>query len=180
MPRQSRPQPRDGRRNAVSFHLQVSANANFTANIVDDNTLTTPSFTIRNFSVLGSYYWRVRALNEFGASSDWSEVWAFTVGTATAVEDPDAGIPATFQLSPNYPNPFNPATTIRFGLPVASAVTVTIYNVLGQRMATLAEGRFQAGWHAVQWNAQDAGSGVYFYRIEAGAFREARTMLLLK
>ena len=165
---------------AVAFDLQVSANADFTANVVDASGLTASSFTATNFPVVGSYYWRVRAVTDFGAMSDWSEVWAFTVGTATAVDDADAGIPATFQPDANYPNPFNPATTIRFGLPVASPATMSIYNVLGQRVATLVDGHFEAGWHTVQWNAPDAGSGVYFYRIEAGAFRETRTMLLLK
>ena len=102
------------------------------------------------------------------------------VPTATAVEDPDTGIPITFQLSPNYPNPFNPATMIRFGLPMASDVKVTIYNVLGQRLATLVEGRFRAGWHTVRWEARGLPSGAYLYRMTAGSFSEARVMVLLR
>jgi hypothetical protein len=101
-------------------------------------------------------------------------------------------VPESYSLAQNYPNPFNPTTTIGFGLPYDSRVTVRIYNLFGQEVATVFEGNLGAGYGSVQWDGQnDAGetlaSGVYFYRIEAVAaqgpgetFTQLRRMLLVK
>ncbi len=164
---------------AQAFHLQVG-NGDFSSLLVDDNPLVLPTFTLTNLPGDGSYYWRLRAQNAFGVWSDWSAVWAFTVGAATAVEDAETGIPTTFRLGPNYPNPFNPSTTIRFGVPTASDVRVTVYDVLGRRVATLVEERLGAGWHTASWEAQGLSSGVYFYQLEAEGYRESRAMLLVR
>jgi hypothetical protein len=75
-------------------------------------------------------------------------------------------VPKQFTLYPAYPNPFNPMTTIRFDLPVASQVSLTVFNVLGQRVVTLANEALPAGTHQVHFNGAGLGSGVYFYRIE--------------
>ena len=96
-----------------------------------------------------------------------------------------AGVPEDYSLSANYPNPFNPATTIRFGLPEAEHVRLVVYDVVGREVAVLANEGLEAGTYAVEWDGQDASgrpvaSGVYLYRIEAGSFAEARTMMLLK
>ena len=79
-----------------------------------------------------------------------------------------------------FPNPFNPATEIRFALPEASHVTIDIYNVMGQKVTTLVDEHRDAGRHTVRWDGSYAASGVYFYRIEAGSFVESRKMILLK
>ncbi len=95
-------------------------------------------------------------------------------------------IPTRFDLFPNFPNPFNPATTIRYGLPTAEAVSLVIYNVLGAKVATLEAGtRKEAGYHAVIWDGRsDAGtlaaSGVYFVQMQAGAFVQTQRMVLVK
>ncbi|MBU0984106.1 MAG: T9SS type A sorting domain-containing protein [candidate division Zixibacteria bacterium] len=89
-------------------------------------------------------------------------------------------LPFSFQLAQNYPNPFNPTTEIAFALPEASAVCLKVFNVLGQEVATLVDNELSAGQHAVEWDASDAASGVYFYRIEAGEFTESKKMLLLR
>ncbi|WP_457652289.1 FlgD immunoglobulin-like domain containing protein, partial [Rhodocaloribacter sp.] len=93
--------------------------------------------------------------------------------------------PQTFALEQNYPNPFNPQTRIVFALPEASSVRLTVYDVLGREVVTLAAGRREAGRYAVTWNGRNAAgsavpSGVYLYRIEAGSFVETRQMTLLK
>lgn len=93
--------------------------------------------------------------------------------------------PASFRLDQNYPNPFNPSTTIRFSLPEAAHVRLTIYNALGQEVATLVDGAMNAGVQEITWNSRsDAGSfvpsGVYLYRMEAGATVQTRTMQLIK
>ncbi len=95
------------------------------------------------------------------------------------------GLPETFSLSQNYPNPFNPTTQINFEIPVRSRVTLTIYNVLGQKVTTLVDKEMSAGRYIADWNsASDGGtivaSGVYFYKLEAGDFIETKKMVLLK
>lgn len=89
-------------------------------------------------------------------------------------------LPSEFTLSQNYPNPFNPVTEISFSLPMASDVTLEVFNMAGQRVATLAEGRFEAGNYAFMWDGSDAASGIYLYRLKAGEFVETKKMVLLK
>ncbi|MDB4698746.1 T9SS type A sorting domain-containing protein [Candidatus Latescibacteria bacterium] len=94
--------------------------------------------------------------------------------------------PEAFALANNYPNPFNPATTIKYALPEASNVTLEIYNVVGQVVRTLVADHQNAGRYVVQWDATNEGghslsSGIYFYRLQAGGeFLEVKKMLLLK
>jgi len=94
-------------------------------------------------------------------------------------------LPAAYRLAGNYPNPFNPKTTIRFDLPETQSVRLAIFDAAGRRVATLVDATLPAGYHDATWNGRDdAGralaSGVYFYRLEAGPLRETRRMLLLK
>ncbi len=91
-------------------------------------------------------------------------------------------IPAVFYLQQNYPNPFNPLTTIEYGLPVDEDVTIAIYNVLGQKISVLVDGRQEAGRYKIQFDAGAIGmaSGVYFYQIRTNAFVKSHKMLLLK
>jgi hypothetical protein len=83
-------------------------------------------------------------------------------------------------LHQNYPNPFNPTCVVSYGLPHASAVSLTLYNMLGQRVAVLDEGMKQAGWHHVTVTGTGLSSGVYLYRLEAGTFSMTRKMVVLK
>ena len=80
----------------------------------------------------------------------------------------------------NYPNPFNATTTIQYNLPMASDVTIDIYDLLGNKVETLIDKNQQAGYHRVIWNADDFSSGMYFYKIQARDFMDSRKMLLLK
>ncbi len=88
--------------------------------------------------------------------------------------------PSDFSLEQNYPNPFNPSTTIRFSLPQATTVSLSVFNTLGQKVAELAAGEYPAGSYAAHWNAEGLASGVYYYRIVAGAFSETKAMLLVR
>ncbi len=89
-------------------------------------------------------------------------------------------VPNQFRLYNNYPNPFNPVTQFRFDLPEASHVVLEIYNITGQKTATVVDRYFEAGSHSVTWDASDVSSGVYFYRIKAGDFVDSRKMTLIK
>jgi sugar lactone lactonase YvrE len=88
--------------------------------------------------------------------------------------------PARFYLSHNYPNPFNPATTITFILPVKSFVSLKIFDALGREVQTLVSEELSSGKYSTQWNAAGLGSGVYFYRLQAGSFMETKKLLLLR
>ena len=88
--------------------------------------------------------------------------------------------PAEFSLAQNYPNPFNPSTTIRYSIQRRSHVLLTVCNALGQQVATIIDGEVEAGDHAVRFDASRLASGVYFYRIQAGSFHQARKLLLVR
>ena len=97
-------------------------------------------------------------------------------GTAAEAGD----LPGRFVLEQNYPNPFNPSTTISYTLGERARVTLTVFNVLGQHVATLVDGVQSAGSHRVTFSGDDLNSGVYLYRLDAGDQVETRQMLLMK
>lgn len=89
-------------------------------------------------------------------------------------------VPAEFQLSQNYPNPFNPSTQINYSLPQSSDVLLKVYNVLGQEITTLVNGKQAAGKYDVKFDASRLSSGIYYYTISAGSFNETKKMILMK
>jgi hypothetical protein len=109
---------------------------------------------------------------------------------STQVTNPRAGIslkliaalrlPREYALGQNYPNPFNPATTIKYQLPQECKVTLQIFNLLGQEVATLVNELKQAGRYEMQWNAENFPSGVYFYRLRAGEFVRSMKLVILR
>jgi len=98
----------------------------------------------------------------------------------TGVDRLDIGISTQYELRQNFPNPFNPNTTIRFSLPRATSVSLKVYDVLGRDVATLVSGHLEAGVHQLSWNADAAASGVYFYRLHGPTGVLTKRMLLLK
>ncbi len=102
---------------------------------------------------------------------------ALCVPTATETR---TELPSTYTLQPNYPNPFNPQTTIPYGLPQATNVRLVVSDAMGRRVRVLVEGRQSPGWHEVVFDASNLPSGVYFYRLEAGSSQEMGQMLLVK
>jgi hypothetical protein len=91
-----------------------------------------------------------------------------------------AAVPGDFTLDQNYPNPFNPSTTISFALPAASDVSLKVYNILGQEIATLAEGPMDAGQHNIVFDAANLSTGMYLYRLSTESKVEVRKMILMK
>jgi len=98
--------------------------------------------------------------------------------TTTSIEDD--WIPATFELSTNYPNPFNPTTSIRYGVPESSTIKLEVFDILGKRVATLVNTTMKPGYYTVQFNAVRLSSGVYFYRLTDGKHYLTQKMTLLK
>lgn len=101
-------------------------------------------------------------------------------GVGTSIEDGGFETPNDFALFNNYPNPFNPSTNISFNLPASEFVELNVYNVLGQRVATILNQQMTAGTHTVAFNARNLASGVYIYQIRAGSFVQNKTMMLVK
>ncbi|MBN1162992.1 MAG: T9SS type A sorting domain-containing protein [Candidatus Krumholzibacteriota bacterium] len=100
----------------------------------------------------------------------------------TGVDDshPQGKIPAVSSLAQNYPNPFNPVTQIKYQLARDCHVRLEVFNILGQKVAILVDERQEAGYKTISWNAGSLSSGIYFYRLRAGDFRQTRKMVLLK
>ena len=88
--------------------------------------------------------------------------------------------PASFKLFDNYPNPFNPFTTVRYSIPEASFTSIKIYDALGNEVYSLVNETKQAGIYEVEFNASDLSSGIYYYTLHAGSFRETKKMILLR
>jgi hypothetical protein len=89
-------------------------------------------------------------------------------------------VPATYALSQNYPNPFNPSTEISYAIPAETHVTLKVYNLLGQEIASLVDEVKEAGHHTISWNATDQASGVYFYSLETNDFSATKKMVFMK
>lgn len=105
---------------------------------------------------------------------------ALDTSTALAEVDETQTLPDAFVLHAAYPNPFNPATTLRYELPQAEAVRLEVFDMLGRRVAVLVDEQQQAGRYTVRFDAEHLASGVYLYRIQAGGFVEVKQMVLLK
>ena len=98
----------------------------------------------------------------------------------TGVDEHQQPIPREFSLNQNFPNPFNPSTVISFQLLVSSFVTLNVYNVFGQEVATLVNEVKQPGSYQVTWGAAGLASGVYFYRLRSGSFIETKKLVLVR
>ncbi|TSA20795.1 T9SS C-terminal target domain-containing protein, partial [bacterium] len=160
-------------------------------------TNTDGSFTVAELAP-GTYIVTVDKLDYSSSSITASPTYDATTGAAVsptvslnidavlvteAAQEPL--VPANYLLEQNYPNPFNPSTQILFGLPQLEKVSLTIYNVLGQKLATLVDGILTEGTHVVTWNGRDSRglqlpSGVYFYLLKTSNFTATKRMILMK
>jgi hypothetical protein len=158
-----------------NLYAPLAANQPFSA--------TTPEF-MRAPSLAASHgrLWAAWVDPRTTGAAIWGNVYLYL---ATDVADDNPTTPPIMILGQNFPNPFNPSTEITFSLPTRSEVRLTVYNLLGQQVTTLVNGSLSSGGHRVMWNGRDAegnavGSGVYFYRLDAGNFSQTKKMLLVK
>jgi flagellar hook assembly protein FlgD len=164
---------------AINYEFQLFTDAMLTE-VVSLHTPET-TLTLDTLKANTDYLYRVRAKNATSMSA-WVNhefTTAASSGVATSNENGES-LPTAYGMNQNYPNPFNPTTTIRYALPQASYVTLTVYNIVGQRVSTLVSGTKSAGYHDVSFDASSLGSGAYVYRIQAGAFSQTRTLFLVK
>ena len=111
---------------------------------------------------------------------DSATVSGYSYQTGLGVDDGIVPIPQETRLNQNYPNPFNPSTTIRYGLPSRSHVTLTVFNTLGQQVATLVQGEQEAGFHEAVFDASGLVSGIYVCRLHAAGVSRAMKMIAVK
>ncbi len=163
-------------------------------------------FVSGNYAFVASYYLGLKILDISDPANPTLFAHYDTYGYSTGVEviddivylteignlmmlrfDPETGTieeisgsPSAFALSQNYPNPFNAMTTIRYDLPEQSDVRIEIFDIMGRKIETLITETQPAGSHAVTWDGDNSPSGIYFYTITAGEYRESNSCVLLK
>jgi len=116
----------------------------------------------------GTYYYRLKQVDTDGA---------FTYSRIVEVV---VSAPAAYALEQNYPNPFNPRTQIRFDLKASGRAALVVYNVLGEKIATLVDGMMEAGRHSVHFDASELPAGIYFYKLTTAEFTAVKKMALVK
>ena len=104
----------------------------------------------------------------------------FVEALSTGMNERSGNLPGAALLGQNYPNPFNPSTTISFTLPSRSFASLKVFEAIGREVATIVSGELPAGNYSRQWNAANMSSGIYYYRLQTGAFVAAKRMLFLK
>ena len=127
----------------------------------------------------------LKDINFINSSTGWCVGYLGTIlkttnGGITAVQQTGTEIPQTFLLSQNFPNPFNPVTSINFNIPSLSITKLIVFDQLGMEVETLVNEQLSPGSYKYEWNAADYPSGVYFYKLQAGEFVETKKMVLMK
>ena len=115
----------------------------------------------------------------YGSYSEWIVIGQ-AIEQPVGIDDKLSSQVENFNLFQNFPNPFNPATTIEYVLPEARRVSIAVYNLRGEEVARLIDNVQSVGNYSVTWNASNVSSGIYFYRLQAGDFVQTRKMVLLK
>lgn len=165
---------------AVRYDFQVARSANFAESSIVLDTIDVAD-TLLNVELLSGnafHFWRVKAVNDLGKSG-WSEVYAFKTGDPNSVDDENS-LPEKYNLAQNYPNPFNPVTTINFSIPEASYVSLSVYNILGEKVMEPVSEFYNPGNYNIQLNASKLPSGLYIYTMKAGSHVITKKMMLLK
>ena len=163
---------------ATTYHLQVATSNSF-SNIVVDTTIADTLIQLSPLEASAVYYWRVSALNE-QAESPFSDDAFFVTNYDIVNVEKTEELPTEFSLSQNFPNPFNPSTTIEFTVPSNSDITITLYDVLGNAVDEIVKGNFNQGKYRVNFNASHLSSGVYLYKLIADDFVGMQKLMIMK
>jgi hypothetical protein len=135
------------------------------------------------FPIRADHDYRFDRLSFYSSDSDSQQYWPrlkIRYQTTNVEPEPVEDIPSEFHLLQNYPNPFNAATTIRYEIPEASPVIISIYDINGHLVEMLENTTRQPGKYSVTWDASNISSGVYLYRLQAGGFQQVKKCLLVK
>lgn len=158
------------------YWLEVATDPLFASTTID-STLTDTVKVVRQLQNTQGYWWKVRAGNNAGWGA-FSETRRFSVLVTSVNEAQD--VPRQFTLAQNFPNPFNPATIIRYEIPHNEFVSLKVYNLLGAEIAVLINQPQATGRYSVTFDASELASGVYLYRIVAGTFTATRRLVVVK
>jgi len=167
----------------ATYTIQIATDSSFSGIAFEINTDLDVSYEMTEALTTDTeYWWRVIATDTDSLRTE-SEVFKFTVGYVAITDAVE--LPTEYVLQQNFPNPFNPSTTIRYGLPEDSNVSLVIYDLRGNVVQTLESGTKDAGWYELVWNGQTAdgrtiSTGLYFARIVAGDYSNVIKMLYLK
>jgi alpha-tubulin suppressor-like RCC1 family protein len=167
--------------NETQFCVQVNMSG-----ALSGKTITAVAAGLEHSVVMASdgtvYTWGRNDYGQLGNNSTTNSGVPVQVvfDAGSGVVFPENGIPQEYSLNANYPNPFNPSTTISFELSAMSDVKLTIYDMNGKIVSTLINNAMPAGYHETSWDASDLSSGIYFYRLQAGDFVDTKKMIFMK
>ncbi len=167
----------------VFYRVWIAPGSTFDSlNATVFDSLSRSHLLLENFVERGiTYSWRVYAYDDYGFQVRCNqEYWSFTVDSMLTRIPGGRAAPRSFFLAQNFPNPFNPVTTIPYGIPEVSRVTIEIFNLLGQRVEVLLDRKQRPGYYQIQWNAGGYPSGVYWCRMTTNQFVAFKKLLLLK
>jgi len=170
---------------ASSYRVRISTDTGFTNLVLDSNNIINRRLTVPAGRLQSNvrYYWKVLSSNVC-MSSPYSARWSFVTAVTGLVQN-ETELPEKFSLYNNYPNPFNPVTTIAFDIPKESEVKLSIFNLLGEEVTSAVNQKLSAGRYSYTWSSLNFSSGLYIYRIEASAvngekFIKSSKMVLVK
>jgi hypothetical protein len=179
----------------VFFNLSTTQNNNYfvyKVNLTADSKVYTVDFSRFKLIYGGQTTLDPKQIEDFGLiinntdnpgltsySVELKDIAFITTGI-TGVNDKVNSIPTQFNLSQNYPNPFNPSTVIEFSVPQQEKLSLTVYNILGQKVAALINGEIAAGYHMITFNASKLSSGIYFYQLLGDHVNITKKMILTK
>ena len=177
------------------YKLKMVNINNETINYYDGKDLLYPGLTIPYSQILetldqflsagATIYWSVDVTDGIDTVYSTDERVIFVIGKYAALAVDELTIPDEYSLNQNYPNPFNPTTRIQYSLPKPGLVQISIYTLMGQKIATLVNRNMDAGQYIITWHAMDdqgrkVPSGIYFYTLESGSYRAIKKLVLLK
>ena len=166
-----------GQPNVQRYELQIGTDPAFNTIFFSDTTIIDTMKMVHAFQNNSIYFWRVRAHNS-GGWGIYSRPRGFAVLTVGVFDEP--GVPTEYALRQNFPNPFNPTTTIKYQIPKESFVSIKLYDITGQEILSLVNEVQSTGYKHLQFDASELPSGIYMYRMTAGKYSEMRKMVLLK
>ena len=160
----------------VSIELSIDSGA--TCTVIVDSLVNTGiyTWTVSAPALSKNCLIRINDLNDVNVFDMSDSV--FTIDQVTSLEDKN--LPKTYALYLNYPNPFNPFTSISYSIPKTSLTKLIVYDILGREIKTLVNEEKLPGNYEIEFNASDLSSGIYFYRLQTGNFIETKKMVLMK
>lgn len=160
--------------------MYLTVNAQYTlrnSTFSNGVAISTDSITFNSQSTTGQ---GLIGISENNANSIYSGFFYSGWNIMTNLDNLSSDLPVKFELFQNYPNPFNPATSIKFALPKTSKVKIDVFNILGEHVSTILNVKKAAGYHVIQFNANQFASGVYLYTIKADQYYKVKKMVLVK